>query len=237
MSDNSYAPPQADLGDGLPALSEGAGDFDFGRAFSDAWANTWANFPLWLVAGVVWTLVTLLAIVTVIGAFLAFPVLLWGAFVFFLKMHDGGAQLADLFSGFSRYGSVLAVMLGFYLITFVVGIAPLMAAQATNSGAALRIVGYAIYIGVALLVTPRLWMVPFLMIDRGIGLGEALRLAWDRTGPLMWKLAGLLLLAIPILFLGTLALLIGVIPATVITYLMWVSAYRQIFGGAPRAGL
>ena len=34
---------------------------------------------------------------------------------------------------------------------------------------------------------------------------------------------------------GVVALIVGVIPAMVVVYLMWTSAYRQIFGGAPQA--
>jgi len=237
MSDNLYAPPRSELGQEA-RLSEGSGDFDFGRAFSDAWANTWANFPLWLLAGIVSLLSMLVATVTIIGLFLVVPILFWGAFAFVLRMHDGGARLGDLFSGFQQYGRVLGGMIGFYLLTLVISVvsqAPLMVAQATNAGAPALIAGWVINLGVTLLITPRLYMAIFLMIDRGLGLGEGLRLAWDRTSGLMWKLAGLMLIAIPILLVGAAALLIGMIPAAVVSYLMWPSAYRQIFGGAPQA--
>ena len=236
MSENRYAPPQAELGGGAESAL-GTGDFDFGRCFSDAWARTWANFPLWLGVGIVFLLASVAVSITILGIFLALPVLMWGGFAFFLKMHDGGAALRDIFSGFSRYGQALAGSLGWWLLSFVVGLIsqlPLFAAQA--QGSALAIIGaYAIYVAVTFLVTPRLTMALFLMVDRGIGLSEALRIAWQTTAPLMWKMAGLMVATIGVMLAGLVALGLGMIPAMVVAYLMWTSAYRQIFGGAPRA--
>jgi hypothetical protein len=236
MSENPYAPPQAELGGGAETAL-GTGDFDFGRCFSEAWARTWANFPLWLGVGVVLLLASAAVSITIVGIFLALPVLMWGGVAFFLKMHDGGAELRDIFSGFSRYGQALAGFLGWWLLSFVVGLIsqlPLFAAQL--QGSAVAIIGaYAIYIGVTFLVTPRLTMAIFLMVDRGMGLSEALRIAWQTTAPLMWKMAGLMVAMVGVMLAGLIALVIGMIPATVVAYLMWTSAYRQIFGGAPRA--
>jgi hypothetical protein len=187
--------------------------------------------------GVVAVLAATAVSITILGIFLALPVLLWGGFAFFLKMHDGGAQLRDIFSGFSRYGQALAGSLGWWLLSIVVGLVaqlPLFAAQAQGSAPAI-IGAYAIYIVVTFLVTPRLTMAMFLMVDRGIGLSESLRIAWQTTAPLMWKMGGLMLAMVGVILAGALAFLVGVIPATVVAYLMWTSAYRQIFGGAPRA--
>lgn len=235
MSDNPYAPPTAELGRGLEQPL-GTGDFDFGRCLSEAWARTWSNFPLWLVASLVGLLAMLAATLTVIGLFVLVPVLMWGFFAFYLRMYDGGAELGDVFSGFSRYGQALAGMFGWWGVTFLialVGQAPLLIAQAVGSGLGIA-AGYLIYIAVNFLVTPRITFAAFLMVDRGIKLGDAISTSWERTGPLMWKLAGLMLLMIAVLFGGAIALLIGIIPASVIGYLMWTSAYRQIFGGAPQ---
>ncbi len=238
MSENPYAPPQAELGVGAE-VALGTGDFEFGRCFSDAWARTWANFPLWLGVGIVFLLASIAVSITIIGAFLAFPVLMWGGFAFFLKMHDGGAALRDIFSGFSRYGQALAGSLGWWLLSFVVGLVaqvPVFVAASQAPGSAIALIGaYAIYLGVIFLVTPRITMALVLMVDRGIGLGEALRIAWQATAPLMWKMAGLQLATVGVMLAGALALVVGMIPAMVVGYLMWISAYRQIFGGAPRA--
>jgi hypothetical protein len=235
MSDNLYAPPQADLGAPSPPL--GAGDFDIGRCFSEAWAHTWENFPLWLGAGFVLLLAATGSVITILGIVLALPVLYWGGFVFTLRMHDGGAQLGDLFSGFSRYGRVLGPMIGFYLLNVVIGLPANVIVQIgsreTPPNYALVGAGYLASIAIAALVTSRLNFAPFLLVDRDLALGEALSEAWSRTAPLKWKIVGLMLANILVAVVGVAALCVGIFPAMVVGFLMWASAYRQIFGGAP----
>jgi hypothetical protein len=232
MSDNLYAPPAADVGTG-PAAGAGTGDFDFGRVFSEAWANTWANFPLWLGVIFVWMLAAALATVTVIGVVAALPVLGWGLVYFHLRMHDGGAEFGDAFAGFRRYGKALVDMLVCTVVLIVVsflGQLPAQVATFADSGW-LAAVGFLVNLAVTFLVMPRLLFSWPLTVDRGVSGGEAVSLAWARTPKLMWKLALLQLLTSLVVVVGVLALVVGVFPAMVMSYLMWVSAYRQIFGG------
>ena len=49
------------------------------------------------------------------------------------------------------------------------------------------------------------------------------------------KLVGLLLATIVVAFLGLLVFLVGIIPASVIGYLAWTSAYRQLVGRPAQA--
>jgi hypothetical protein len=238
MSDNLYAPPQADLGGG-PELAIGTGDFELGRCLSEAWARTWSNFPLWLGAGIVGLLASAASAVTIIGIPFLLPVIYWGGFVFFLRMHDGRASVGDLFAGFSQYGRALVGMLGFFLLNIAASIPGTLVSQIGTSSTPPDMtwvaLGNLIALLVAFFVTSRLTFAPFLMIDRGIGLGEALSLAWSQTTPLAWKIVGLMLLMVAVLIGGVVAFIVGVIPASVMGYLMWVSAYRQIFGGGPKA--
>jgi hypothetical protein len=235
MSENPYAPPGADLG-GEPRgdTARGRGDFELGETLSDAWANTWANFPLWLWVGIVGTLAAVLASVTVIGIFLLVPVLGWGAILFVLRMHDGGAQLADLFAGFSLYGTALAGILVVGLAFVLLGAAgqSVQFAADLTGETWLHAIGIPLSLAVAFLVGPRLGLAYFYVVDRGLGPVEALQRSWQVTSPVKWKIVALLLLNYVVLIAGVLALVIGVIPASVMTYLMWVSAYRQIEGRA-----
>src|SRR5262249_9167821 len=114
MSDNPYAPPQAPLS-GPEVLAGGTREPDPGACAREAWRDTWANFPLWLGAGIVWLLAVLAGVVSVIGIVFVVPVLFWGGYAFFLAMHDGKARVGDLFSGFSRYGQALG-MFGYFLV-------------------------------------------------------------------------------------------------------------------------
>ena len=236
MSENPYAPPQAVLAT-PQTLAGGSGTIDLGRCMQEAWRGTWANFPLWLVAGIVWLLALIASFATVIGIGLVVPVLYWGGYAFFLKMHDGGARIGDLFSGFSRYGQALIGMLGFFVVSILIGIPAQIALQ---YGAPpprrwwLVAVGYLRDRPSSLFVTPRLNCAPFLMVDRQLGLGEALSQSWSRTSEIKGPLALLTLLMVVAMIVSVLALIVGMLPGMVFVFLLWVSAYRQIFGG-PRA--
>jgi len=237
MSDNLYAPPQADLGAHAPPVL-GTGDIDLARCFSEAWARTWENFPLWLGAGIVLLIAMTASVVTLLGIFLLVPVLYWGGFLFTLRMHDGGANVGDLFAGFSRYGRVLGPTLGLIALTALAG-APAnfiaqMGARQQPPNFGLVGVGYALSLAIAAFVTSRLSFAQFLIVDRDMRLGEALSEAWARTAPLKGKVALLLVANILVAVAGMIAFCVGIIPATVIGFLLWASAYRQIFGGAPQ---
>ncbi len=238
MSDNLYAPPQADLGASAPPAL-GSGDFDLGRCFSDAWAHTWANFPLWLGVGFVAILAMTASVVTIVGILLALPVLYWGGFLFTLRMHDGGASMGNVFAGFSRYGQVLGPTLGLFLVNLVIGLPANVIVQmgTAQQPPDLTLVGagYLLSIGLALFVTSRLTFAQFLIVDRDLPLGAALSQAWAATAPIKGKVALLVLANMLVAIVGVVALCVGILPATVVGFLMWASAYRQIFGGAPQA--
>lgn len=235
MSENPYAPPGSDLGREPGSETQGGrGDFDLGQALSDAWNNTWGNFPLWLGVGIVGVLASLLSVLTVIGIVFLLPVLGWGGVLFLLHMHDGGAEFEDLFAGFSRYGTALVGILVVGLAVTLLSL-PVQLVQfaADRTGAAwLYAAWIVVYLGVVFLLFPRLAFAYFYVVDRDLGPVEALERSWQVTSPLKWKVAVLLLLNYLVMLAGAIALLIGMIPAAVMTYLMWVSAYRQIEGRA-----
>ena len=235
MSQNPYAPPQAVLST-PQKLSEGSGTVDIGRCMEEAWRDTWANFPLWLVAGLVWTLASIAGAISLIGILLVLPILYWGGYVFFLKMHDGGASMGDLFAGFSRYGQALLGMLGYVILTILLGvpgnIVTQIGARSPGNEAWFLSLGLLLSVVIGLFVTPRLNFAPFLMVDRNLGLADALSETWSRTSQVKIPLALLTLLMGVAMILGALALLVGIIPGFVFALMLWVSAYRQIFGGA-----
>ncbi len=240
MSENPYAPPAADLG--LPAAALGraaSGDFELGECFSDGWANTWSNFPLWLGAGCVWLLATALATATVVGV-LALPVLAWGGTYFTLRMHDGEAELRDLFAGFSRLRSSLVEMtvLGLAFLLLSIAGSSIQLAATVADRPALVAFGYLFSLGVSLLVTARVTLSFFYLVDQRLTGTEAFRRSWRDTAGCKWKIVLLSLAGTPVMLAGLLAFVIGMIPAMVMLFLMYTSAYRQIAGRplAPVAG-
>ncbi|HSJ99115.1 MAG TPA: hypothetical protein VLC53_18710 [Myxococcota bacterium] len=238
MSPNPYAPPAADLGlETLASASAGRGDFDIGQCISEAWANTWSNVGLWLGTGIVWTLAFVLTALTGIGLVLATPVLAWGITYFSLRLHDGGAEFRDAFAGFSRYGKALGTMLAIFVVLFLINLAGQSIEIAGNAvgNSTLARIGTVVSLGFAFLVVPRLNFSYFLAVDRDVPALESVRRSWDETGRAKWKVAGMMVLSVVFVFVGALVLIVGMIPAMVFVSLMWVSAYRQVFGGPAAA--
>ena len=107
-------------------------------------------------------------------------------------MHDGGARMGDLFSGFSRYGQALVAMIGYFIAVFLIGLPGQILTQIGARPPArlwLLGLGYAISLGIAIFVTSRLNFAPFLIVDRNLGIGEALSVAWSRTAALKGPIA------------------------------------------------
>lgn len=232
MSDNPYAPPSAELGGRAGSLiATGRGDFEIGRALSEAWASCWANFPLWLGVGIVWLVAATLATVTIVGILLL-PVLSWGYTRFFLRMHDREAEFGDAFSGFSRFGQVFGPMLVLMILFVVLSFAAqsLQYVGVALDSDPLMVLGYLVGLAFQILAAPRITFAFFYLVDQGLPAIDALKRAWSETEPVKWRVVLLGLMVYPLMFAGLLALGVGVIPAVVIFYLMYVSAYRQMVG-------
>lgn len=234
MSHNPYAPPSADLGSGAPGeLAGGRGDFDIGTCLSDAWALTWRHLPLWLATALVWSAAAFLSVLSVVGIVLLMPVLSWGLVRFGLRMYDGDPAFGDAFSGFSRYGRALAPMLVLMVLLLAIAFAfqlPQLAGELTGSGA-LAAAGAILSFAAGLVLLPRLNFAYFYVVDRELPAVDAIQRSWQVTARPKWKVVGLLLLSYAVTMLGLLVLIIGVIPASAMSALMWVSAYRQMAGG------
>ena len=254
MSENPYTPPAANVEGPAGGLAGGTGTFSIGQCVSDAWATTWANFPLWLGVGIVGSIAFALSGLTVIGIFLVWPVLSYGAVVFVLRMHDGNADFGDLWAGFNDYGSNLASGLGLWvLITLLgyVGQIPLLIATFAESAVGM-VVGQLINL-IWVFVIVRFYFAFFVWVEEGAGPIEALGRSWALTSAVKWKVIGLILvmgaifmvalvplfvLLIPaaagespgLMAVGMLAFVVMMFPATMIGYMLYVSAYRQVAG-------
>lgn len=237
MSDNPYEPPGSAITDERALALEGTGTFDIGQCLSDAWDDTWANFPLWLGVMLLGALVMVASVLTVVGIIFLIPVLIWGIARFYLNMTDRRASFGDLFAGFSNYGAVLVntlvLMICLQVLAFI-GQSVQLVGQFSES-VELIVIGGAVNLVWAFGVMVRFYFGILLLVDRGLGAVESLQVSWEMTRGQTLKLVGLLLTTAVIALLGLLVLVIGVIPASVMGYLMWTSAYRQMVG-RPAAG-
>ena len=235
---NPYAPPSASLETpqaGVPLA--GSGSFDVGKCLSDGWELTWSFFPLWLGVGLVAFLVYLVLLATVIGIFLAIPVLAWGGARFLLNVYEERAQFGDLFSGFENYGSLILPTLGTMLLLGLiqnVGSVPMNLID-PESNLLLFTVGWLFLLFWSVFVTLRVSFAWLIMVDRGSGPIDSIKQSWAITQGNVGKLVILYLASMAVITLGLLALFVGVLPAANVTAMAWVSAYRQMVGAAAAA--
>ena len=94
--------------------------------------------------------------------------------------------------------------------------------------------GLCVLVGVLLLIVPgiiiaiRLGFYTFLVVDEGYGPSAALQESWERTRGYGWTVLGVSLMGIPIVILGLLALIVGVIPAVMLVQLAEASLFVGI---------
>lgn len=214
--------------------THGTGTFEIGQAVSEAWAATWRDFGTLLGGAIVMGLACTLAFVTIVGIPLLFPVLLWGGHRFLLNYFDGQARIEDLFSGFRQYGTALGGMLLIMLAGFVMHI-PAYALSLGGSflnSSLLSTMGDLLSPITSFVLLVRFYFAPFYVVDQGLGGMDALRASWESTSGQWGMLIVLGLVASFIAFAGVFALLVGLIVSAPLSYLIYVSAYRQV-AGAP----
>jgi len=151
---------------------------------------------------------------------------------FMLNVIDGRGEFSDLFSGFQDYGRTLLAMLILFVVSSLLsalGQALNLIGSAANSPA-LEAIGTIVNLAWTFLVMARLNFAWFYAVDQGLGPVEALQASWDATSELKGNCAALIVMSLVVIVIGLLCLIVGVIPASMIAYLLPASAYRQMAG-------
>lgn len=220
----------------------GNGQLDLGTALSDSWNAMTRNIGSWLAVSFVGGFVFFLGYISFLGIFFLLPLLTWGFVFFVLKTLDGEATLSDYFSGFSPYWHRLGSMLGFMLMSVLIGLigaAPMYAGifigMFSGSGEpnfALLGIGYLFFFVWTGMVAIRFYFAPFFIVEQGLGAVEGMKASWNITGnqrvmTLAWYLVSSMLPTI-----GAFAFLIGMLPGIWMLATMWAVGFRQLTGGA-----
>ncbi|MBL4770480.1 MAG: hypothetical protein JKY61_04940 [Planctomycetes bacterium] len=211
---------------------EGTGTFTIGRSFSEACAATIGSLGLVLGAMLTCYLIYLVSAVTVIGYIIFMPVLGWGVIRFGLNLIDGRARFEDLFSGFTNYGSRLWRMIFLGLVMVLIGLIatiPFYFGLYTGNWIVMGI-GLLFSMVVGGFMVARLYFAVIFMVDQDMGVLESIQASLDATRNIWLLTLGLAIVAGIVGMLGGLALIVGLLVSIPISYLMWVSAYRQIVG-------
>lgn len=199
--------------------------FSIKQAIGFGWRTTLANFPLLIGVSLLYLTISLtlrVGLRDVGGAGTAFivsiltlaveGVLSVGLITICLKLYDGQRpSLRDLAPPSSVVVRYLVVGAAFGLMVFA---------------------------GLLLVVVPGIFLAltfgyaPLLVVDRGLGFGEAFRASARLTAGVKWRLLGLTLALAGVVVLGVLCLIVGVIVAFPVVQLATVFVYRRLLARA-----
>ena len=198
-----------------------------GPSASEAYAQAWdvlkRCFLELLLLAIVWALLSAPSgwfreslVGTAYRVLVLGPVGFGGMYAFLRAVRGGTPEIGDLFVAF-RGDYVQAVL-------------------------ASLLMGILISIGFVLLVIPgfiaivRLAWVPYLVTDEHLDAVGAVRESWERTRGHGWTIFGIFLLAIPIVLVGLVLLVVGVIPALMLAQLASAALYADVTAriGTPR---
>ncbi len=114
-------------------------------------------------------------------------------------VRSGRAEIGDIFAAYRR------------------GLVNLIVAEVVTI--VLVMVAFVLLVIPGIVVGIRLSFVTLLVVDEGYGPLEAISESWRRTSGFGWTLFGIGILAIPVLVVGFLALVVGLVPATMVVAL------------------
>lgn len=81
----------------------------------------------------------------------------------------------------------------------------------------------------AIYVSIRFFFAPYLLVDRGVGPVEALKMSWKATDPIQLKMLLFLVLSFVVVVLGFICFIVGLFVSMIVLYYAQASLYRQAF--------
>ena len=182
-----------------------------GASYGNGWRQMWKHFLKLFLIGIIALIisipagiggndeVTILGVLGFIYLILIVNLIDYGVLFAFLKaVRSDKPEIKDMFEAFRNYwNAVLANIL----------------------------VGAIVIIGLVLLIIPgiifacKLAFTPYLVVDRKMGVIEAVKESWSMTNGHAWNVFLIGLLAVPISIAGLICLVVGIIPA-----IMWITA-------------
>ena len=212
----SYGPPPA--GTPLQAVIEPTIGGVYGHAWATVRERFWGLLFVGLVATIIGGLMSLAInsvgalidsaidaqVFTVVAQLLAqvlgtWPIWAGVQYANLQTVRSGRAEIDDIFAGYRR------------------GLVNLIVAQFVTT--VLIVVSFALLIVPGIVVGLRLSFVTLLVVDEGFGPIEAIAESWRRSSGFGWTLLGIGMVAIPVLAVGFLSLIVGLIPAAMVVAL------------------
>jgi uncharacterized membrane protein len=180
-------------------------------------ATVLLNFNLYVITGL-WDVaeeqgIIILSMVLTIAYYILFsgPLAYGVAFAFLKASRNEQLKVKDMFKVFNNYWNVV---LSYILVYIIV------------------IVGFALLIIPGIFLGCKLVFVPFLVVDKKMGVIEAIKESWRMTNRHAWKVFFIGLLAIPICIAGYICFFIGVFISV-----MWIcTSFATLYHAIDSAG-
>lgn len=231
MTQNPFEAPRAPETNALPPTT-GSGKFEIGQCLQEAWQAVSSNLGIAIGGTLLGMLLFGVSYVTIIGILLLIPVFAWGMVKLYLNLYDGNAEIGDLFGGFQRYGAVLGSLLLLGLCMFAIYIPGylVMGIGVAMESSAVSGIGNLLVLILALTVVLRFYFAIFFIVDQEMGAIDAMKASWAATQDQKLATFLLALLSGLVAIVGMLAFGVGMLVSVPVSYMMFVSAYRQMVG-------
>ncbi len=141
------------------------------------------------------------------GVLVSTPVGIGSQYVHLIAARGQRPQVRDLFAPFQSFCSAVGIALLLWLIL---------------------IIGFLLLFVPGIVLGCRLGFAPLLVVDRKMGVIEAIRYSWEMTRGHAWTVFYVGLLSIPVVLVGLLCFIVGVIPAGMWVALAYASLYHLI---------
>lgn len=141
------------------------------------------------------------------GIFIMAPVKYGVSYVYLKAARNNRLDITDLFEAFRNYLSAVLASLLVGLLTFI---------------------GVLFFIIPGIVIACKLAFTPYLVVDRRMGVIEAVQESWDMTHGHALQVFGIALLGFPIGILGLMCLGIGIIPAAMWIQMAYASLYHAV---------
>jgi uncharacterized membrane protein len=212
-----------------------------GAAYGNAWRQVWSHFLLLFVVGIIFWVAESIAqsydhgwgwnnwddpegfgvfdavrIVTAVqmsifaalfSIFVVNPLSYGRSFVYLKAARNERASVGDMFEPFRDYLNVVVA-------AFVVGV--------------ITTLGFLFLIIPGIIFSCKLAFVPFIVVDKKMSAMDAIKESWDMTRGYAFMVFLIGLLSIPIVMLGFMCFIVGLIPALMIIKLAFASLYHAV---------
>ncbi len=192
-------------------------------SYSNGWKYLWKHFlELFLILIINWAISAVGGFITSFvflqipfSIFVGFPLNYGVSYAYLRAARNENLQVGDMFTGFKTYWTAIGSSLLAAIIVFI---------------------GFILLIVPGIYFACKLAFVPYLVVDRRLGVMKAIDESWRMTGGHGWKIFLIGLLAIPIFIAGLLCLGVGVIISGMWVNMALASLYYAVStsGATPR---